>query len=53
MKVPAFMPPLFGERELANFTVYSYPGPASYLMAAFVVVLAVAILLARRQTKRA
>ena len=33
VKVPPFMPPLFGYKQLANFEVYSYPQVASYAMA--------------------
>src|SRR5262245_22437995 len=40
VRVPGFMPPLFGRQQIANFEVYSYPGPASYAMgAAFVLLL--------------
>ena len=48
VKVPPFTPPLFGTRQLANFTVESYPGMAAYLLAVFGAVLVVAILLAWR-----
>lgn len=43
VKVPPFTPPLIGGKQLANFTVYSYPGGASYLLMAFVLVLCVAM----------
>jgi hypothetical protein len=33
VKVPPFMPPVFGYKQLANFEVYSYPALASYAMA--------------------
>ncbi len=33
VKVPPFMPPMFGYKQLANFEVYSYPALASYAMA--------------------
>jgi len=33
VKVPPFMPPVFGYKQLANFEVYSYPTLASYAMA--------------------
>jgi copper chaperone NosL len=48
VKVPPFMPPLFGYRQLANFEVYSYPAPASYALGLVIVVLLLALLLARR-----
>jgi hypothetical protein len=33
VRVPPFMPPLFGYRQIANFEVYSYPRPATYAVA--------------------
>jgi len=48
VKVPAFMPPMFGYRKLANFEVYSYPGPGSYALGAVAVLLLVAVVLAWR-----
>jgi len=50
--VDGFMPPLIGYRKIANFEVYSYPGPASYAMAAVFVVLLAAMFLAWRQYRR-
>lgn len=32
VKVPGFMPPLFGFGQIANFEVYSYPQAASYAL---------------------
>ena len=46
VRVPPFMPPLFGHKKLANFEVYSYPGIGSYSLAACALVLAAAIFLA-------
>lgn len=43
VKVPPFTPTMFGSKQLANFTVFSFPAPASYFMAAFFVLLVVAI----------
>lgn len=43
IKVEPFTPPLFGSQTVGNFTVNSYPEPASYVMVAFGVLLAVAI----------
>ena len=53
VKVPSFTPTLFGSKQLANFTVYSLPGPASYFMVAFFVLLVTAILLTRRTVRAA
>jgi copper chaperone NosL len=50
VKVAPFTPPLFGHKTLANFEVYSYPGLGSYALAAVVVVLALAMLTAWRQS---
>ncbi len=47
VKVAPFMPPLLGEKQLANFSIYSYPGPASYLIIAFFLLLAAALWLSR------
>ena len=49
VKVPPFSPPLIGSKQLANFTVYSYPGVASYFLVAFVLVLALAVLYSSRK----
>lgn len=53
VKVPAFMPPLFGYRQIANFEVYSYPRPASYLIAIVVVLLFASLFLTWRDGRRA
>jgi hypothetical protein len=52
VKVPPFMPPLFGHKKLANFEVYSYPGLGSYALAAAVLVVAGAAFLAWRESRR-
>jgi hypothetical protein len=49
VKVDPFMPPLFGYKQLANFEVYSYPGPASYALGASMLLLVAAVLVAWRQ----
>lgn len=49
VKVPPFMPPLFGMKQLANFTVYSYPGAGSYFLLGFLVLMAVAVFLSRKE----
>jgi copper chaperone NosL len=52
VKVAPFMPPLFGYRKIANFEVYSYPGPASYAMAGILVMLLAAMVVAWMQHRR-
>jgi hypothetical protein len=47
--VPPFTPPVLGKGELANFVVYSLPGPGAGLLTAAGVLLAVAIVLSRRE----
>jgi hypothetical protein len=46
VRVAGFMPPLFGYRKIANFEVYSYPGPAGYAMGAVFVLLLGALVFA-------
>jgi copper chaperone NosL len=46
VKVPPFMPPMFGYKQLANFEVYSYPAAGSYLLAGVGVLLAATLWLA-------
>ena len=45
VRVPGFMPPLFGYQKIANFEVYSYPGPASYALGAVLFLLLAAFAL--------
>ncbi len=52
VKVDPFMPPMFGYKQLANFEVYSYPGPASYALGGSLLLLLVALFLAWRQSRR-
>jgi hypothetical protein len=49
VKVPPFMPPLFGRKQLANFEVYSYPGAGSYALGGVLVLLLAGFVLAWRQ----
>ncbi len=49
VKVTPFTPPLFGSKQIANFTVYDYPAAGSYLMAGFLLLLAAAIVLSSRR----
>jgi hypothetical protein len=51
VKVPPFMPPVFGHKKLANFEVYSYPAAGSYALAAVAVLLAAALWLAWRESR--
>ena len=46
VQVPGFMPPLFGGQRIANFEVYSYPGPGAYLLGAVLILLVAALVLA-------
>jgi copper chaperone NosL len=50
IKVQPFTPPLFGTKQIANFSVASYPDIASFSLVAFFVLLAAAILLSARRT---
>jgi hypothetical protein len=52
VKVPGFMPPLLGWKTLANFKVYSFPGPGSFFLALYPACLVVALLLAWRSAAR-
>ena len=48
IKVPPFTPPLFGTQQIANFAVNNYPGPATYLIAASLVLMMVALAMSAR-----
>jgi len=48
VKVPPFTPALFGSKQLANFEVFSFPGPSSYLMVAFFLALVLALFWSRK-----
>jgi len=50
--VAPFMPPMFGYRKIANFEVYSYPGPASYALGGVLLLLLGALLVSWRQYVR-
>ena len=52
VKVPPFMPPLFGGKQLANFEVYSYPGVASYALGAAAAALVAALIMSWRTARR-
>jgi len=53
VRVAPFMPPMFGHSKLANFDVYSYPAPGSYLLGLVVLLLAGALVLAWRDDRPA
>lgn len=53
IKVPPFTPPIFGSKQVGNFMVNSFPGIGSYAFFAFAILLALAILLSARRSKRA
>jgi len=53
IKVQPFTPPVFGAKQIANFSVTSYPDVASFSLFAFAVLLAAAILLSARRTANA
>jgi copper chaperone NosL len=53
VKVPPFMPPMFGGQQIANFEVYSYPRAATYAMAGVVVLLFAALLWTWRERRSA
>jgi hypothetical protein len=48
VKVPPFMPPMFGYKKLANFEVYSYPATGSYALGVVIILLLTAFALAWR-----
>jgi hypothetical protein len=49
VKVPPFMPPMYGYKQLANFEVYNYPAIGSYALGVSAVFLILAFLLAARR----
>jgi copper chaperone NosL len=51
VKVPPFMPPMFGYRKIANFEVYSYPGAASYAIGGACIALLGALVLGWMQSR--
>lgn len=53
VKVAPFMPPLFGHQRIANFDVYSYPRPGSYVMAAVAIAMLVIVVDTWRQPRPA
>ncbi len=53
VRVPPFMPPVFGSTKLANFEVYSYPSLASYALVTVGLALAVGLVVAVLALRRA
>ncbi len=53
IRVDGFMPPLFGYKKIANFDIYSYPGGASYALAAVGALLIAALVIGIRKARRA
>lgn len=51
VKVPPFMPPMFGAKQLANFEVYSYPQAGSYAMGLSSLLLVAALYVAWRRPR--
>jgi hypothetical protein len=49
IKVKPFTPPLFGTQQIANFTVNNYPGPATYLITASLLLMIAALILSARE----
>ncbi len=48
IKVPPFTPPLFGMKQIANFTIYSLPDVGSFFFVAYSVLMLAAIFFSRR-----
>jgi hypothetical protein len=48
VKVDGFMPPMFGYQKIANFEVYSYPRPGTYVLLAVGALVAWVLVLAWR-----
>jgi hypothetical protein len=53
IKVQPFTPPFFGSKQIANFTVNSFPGLGSYAFFAFGILLVLAVLLSAKRGKPA
>jgi hypothetical protein len=49
IKVAPFTPPVFGHQHIANFDVYSYPGPGTYLLGAYALVLCILLVVEARR----
>lgn len=53
VRVPPFMPPMFGYQKVANFEIYSYPRPSTYLIAVVVLLLFTSLFLTWRNSRKA
>ena len=51
IKVPPFTPPFFGTKQIANFSVNSFPGLGSYAFLAFAILMLLAILLSVKRER--
>ena len=51
IKVPPFTPPFFGTKQIANFSVNSFPGLGSYAFLAFAILMLLAILLSVKRDR--
>jgi copper chaperone NosL len=49
IKVAPFTPPVFGHQHIANFDVYSYPGPGTYMLGAYGLLLGVLLVMEARR----
>lgn len=49
VKVKPFTPPVFGMQQIANFTVFNYPGLGTYLITASLLLMIGALLVSRRE----
>jgi copper chaperone NosL len=52
IKVQPFTPPLFGMKQIANFTIYSLPATGSFLLVGFSLLLLLAIFISRKPEPR-
>jgi copper chaperone NosL len=53
LKIPAFAPPLIGYKQMANFKVWSLPGPGTLLLGVAWALGPIILLLERRAARRA
>lgn len=52
IKVQPFTPPLFGMKQIANFTIYSLPATGSFMLVGYSLLLLLAIFLSRKPEPR-
>lgn len=53
IKVAPFTPPVLGNQHIANFDVYSYPGPGTYLLCVYALLLGTTLIVEARRERRA